>query len=87
MPKDKQNSLYRQTVEVSAEYLGPTAERFIARHIQTHLNKSPEDLTQDDLDKLIDWLRLSIALLTADRKIVEDFTESLRKLIRPSGKP
>jgi hypothetical protein len=80
----KQDSLYERVVDVTLLYLGPAAERFIARQIKTHINKEPEELNEEDLEKLVDWIKLAIALLTEDSKMVNDFTESLLAL---SDKP
>lgn len=73
-------SLYQQVVKVTREYLGPATERFISRQIQTHLRKQPEDLTESDLAELVDWVKIAIALLTEDAKLVDDFARSLLKL-------
>lgn len=73
-------SLYEQVVDVTMEYLGPAAERFITRQIKTHIGKEPEDLTEDDLEKLVDWIKLAIALLTEDTEMVDDFSKSLLQL-------
>lgn len=73
-------SLYEQVVNVTMEYLGPAAERFITRQIKTHIGKEPEDLTEDDLEKLVDWIKLAIALLTEDTEMVDDFSKSLLQL-------
>ena len=55
----QETTLYSKVVDVTSEYLGPAAERFIARQIETHLNKKPEDLTQADLVKLVDWIKVA----------------------------
>jgi hypothetical protein len=81
-----QPSLYNQVVTVTMAYLGPAAERFIARQIKTHLNKEPEDLTPQDLNKLVDWIKIAIALLTEDSKIVDDFAHSLLELAKKPAK-
>jgi hypothetical protein len=75
-------SLYDQVVEITSQYLGPASERFISRQIQMHIGKEPQDLTHKDLEKLIDWIKLSIALLTEDNKLVEDFSKRLTLLAR-----
>jgi hypothetical protein len=77
-----QASLYQEVVEITTSYLGPAAERFIARQIQTHLNKEPEELTKKDLVKLVDWIKIAIALLTEDGKVVEEYSRSLVALSR-----
>lgn len=76
MPKSG-GSVYSEVVAITTSYLGPAAERFIARQIQTHLNKKPEELTRKDLEKLVDWIKIAIALLTEDGKVVEEFSASL----------
>ena len=80
MPKTAEAPLYNQVVAITTSYLGPAAERFIARQIQTHLNKNPEDITPKDLAQLVDWIKIAIALLTDDGKVVEEFSASLMEL-------
>lgn len=82
----KQPNLYEQVVNVTMEYLGPATERFITRQIKTHIGKEPEDLTEDDLEKLVDWIKLAIALLTEDNKMVDDFSRSLLELSKTHAK-
>jgi len=71
-------SLLDQVLEISQDYLGPAAERFIDRQISTHLKKRPEKITREDVYKLIDWIKLSFALLTNDKAIVEQYAKRLR---------
>lgn len=78
----QQLTLYEQVVNVTVDYLGPAAERFISRQIQMHIGKEPEDLTKADLEKLVDWIKLAIALLSEDSKLVEEFTKSLMALAK-----
>lgn len=81
MHKDN-SSLYNEVVNLTKSYLGPAAERFITRQIKTHLNKKPEELSPEDLAKLADWIKVAIALLTEDAKIVQDYTDSLLNLAK-----
>lgn len=74
--------LYDRVVEVTTGYLGPAAEKFITRQIKSHLNKDPDQLTEADITKLADWVKVAIALLTEDGKMVDDFTKSLLELAR-----
>ena len=78
--------LYHKVVAITTDYLGPAAERFITRQIRTHLNKDPSELTEEDLAKLVDWLKVAIALLTEDGKMVQDFADSLMTLAKKSTK-
>lgn len=72
--------IYKQVVTVTHAYLGPAAERFIARQVQNHLHKRPEELTRTDLSKLIDWIQIAVSLLTEDSDIVEDYIHELRDI-------
>lgn len=72
--------IYTQVVRVTHVYLGPAADRFIARQVQNHLHKSPEELTTSDLGKLIDWIRVAVSLITEDSEIIEEYTAQLQKL-------
>lgn len=80
MAKDKSESIYDQVVQVTHVYLGPAADRFIARQVENHLHKSPEELSQADLRSLVDWIQVVVSLLTEDSEIVEEYTAELRKL-------
>ncbi len=79
--------LYDKVVRVTHVYLGPTADRFIARQVQHHLHKNPEQLTREDLSRLIDWIRVAVSLLTEDSEVVEEYAEQLRKLAQPTVNP
>ena len=78
--------LYKNIIAVVSDYLGPAADRFIDRQIENHLQKEPAQLTHKDLPLLIDWVRVSVAFLTEDRKLIDDLTTRLRELER-GGQP
>lgn len=73
-------TLYDRVVQTTHVYLGPAADRFIARQVQSHLHKPPAELTKSDLIKLIDWIRVAVSLLTDDGEVVEEYIEQLQKL-------
>lgn len=73
----KQNNLYESVVEIATDYLGPTARRFIDRQIESHSNKQPANLSAKDLEQLIDWIKVSLALLTEDTSLIKEFTSRL----------
>lgn len=87
MATEPSNSIYDQTVKVTQVYLGPAADRFIARQIENHLEKQPKSLSAKDLLSLIDWLKLSISMLTENSEIVEEYVAELRKLAEKNSKP
>jgi hypothetical protein len=74
------NSLYDQVVNTTHAYLGPAADRFIARQVQNHLHKRPEELSESDLEKLIDWIQIAVSLLTEDSDIIEEYVAELHQL-------
>lgn len=80
MSRRHHSSVYDQVVRVTHVYLGPAADRFIARQVENHLHKSPEELSQADLRSLIDWIKVVVSLLTEDGGIVEEYTTELQKL-------
>lgn len=80
MPTKGDPDLYDKVVRVTHVYLGPTADRFIARQVQNHLHKKPEELSKEDLLKLIDWIRVAVSLLTEDSEVVEEYIAQLQKL-------
>lgn len=80
-------SLYDQVVRITHVYLGPAADRFIARQVENHLHKAPEDLSRKDLAGLIDWIKVVVSLLTEDNEIVEEYAAELQKLAGVEGKP
>ena len=73
-------SIYQQAIHITKDYLGPAAERFIARQITFHLKKDPELLTKKDIPQLAEWVKVSIAILTDDKEMVDDFTRRILKL-------
>lgn len=72
--------IYDKVVRITNVYLGPAADRFIARQVQNHLHKPPQQLSRDDLVQLIDWIRVAVSLLTDDTEIIEEYATQLRRL-------
>lgn len=85
MVSSAKSSLYDKVVRITHVYLGPAAERFIARQVENHLRKPPESITQSDLAGLIDWIKAAVSLLTEDNEIVEEYVAELQKLAGVSG--
>ncbi|HSX29555.1 MAG TPA: hypothetical protein VLE73_03270 [Candidatus Saccharimonadales bacterium] len=73
-------TLYEQAVEVGTDFLGPAGERFMRRQIQTHLDIEPEALRSQDVAELVNWVRLTFALLTDDASHVDAFADRLLAL-------
>jgi hypothetical protein len=77
---DKMN-YFDETVAITNDYLGPPSERFVLRQIQTHLDKTPEELTKEDMPELIDWLKITMSVLTESPKLVHEYGKRLDKLV------
>jgi hypothetical protein len=86
MSEIRESALYDKVVRITNVYLGPAADRFIARQVQNHLHKRPEDISREDLLNLIDWIRVAVSLLTDDSEIVEEYANQLERLAK-SNKP
>lgn len=70
-------SLYHHLIDVTEDYLGPAAQRFIDRQIENHLQKHPKDIDLEDLPQLVQWLKLSISVLTENPRLVEEYATKL----------
>lgn len=80
------DTLYDKVVRVTHVYLGPAADRFIARQVQNHLHKQPSELSAKDLQRLIDWIRVTVSLLTEDSEIIEEYISQLISLSKRAEK-
>lgn len=80
------SSLYDQVVSITEEYLGPTAQRFIARQVTYHFQKSPHELAPEDLPRLVEWMRVTLALLTDNRKVINECANRLLELATADSK-
>lgn len=74
------NELFEKVVAITEEYLGPAAPRFVVRQITFHLGKAPAELVPEDIPKLVEWARATLALLTDDTKIVHDYADKVGAL-------
>lgn len=74
------DTLYQKVVLVTYGYLGPAADRFVARQITNHLHKKPDQLTKQDLPELTNWIRLAMGFLTQDTSMVEEYITRLKDL-------
>jgi hypothetical protein len=81
-----QKNLYWNVIEVTSQYLGPAAERFIDRQVRNHLNKDPDKITKSDITKLLDWIRTSVTLLTDNQVLIEEYIQQLESLSKSSRK-
>ena len=74
------STLYDEVVSITAEYLGPAADRFVVRQIRNHLQKNPTELKHKDLTRLIDWIQLAMRLISDDRAVVDNYIADLEQL-------
>lgn len=74
------DDLHPQVIAIAQDYLGPAAERFIDRMISYHLHKEPNELQKADIPILSEWVKVSLSLLTDDKKVVNDCERRILKL-------
>jgi hypothetical protein len=73
-------SIYMQIVGVAEGYLGPAADRFVSRQIEFHLKKRPDQITKGDIPQVLEWIKVSLALLTEDKNMVNSLIEEIKKI-------
>ncbi|GAC1370450.1 MAG: hypothetical protein NVSMB39_3250 [Candidatus Saccharimonadales bacterium] len=76
------NELFDKVVAITEDYLGPAAPRFVTRQISFHLGKTPEELSAADIPQLVEWTKATLALLTNDKDMVQDFAVKVLELGR-----
>jgi hypothetical protein len=70
-------NLNNQIIKILEELLGPASERFVNRLINSHLKKEAEELTIGDLPILVKWIKVSLALLTEDKVMIDNCEKKL----------
>ena len=71
---------YEDLINITKDYLGPAAKRFIDRQISFHLEKDPNNLNKEDIKKLAEWVRVALGLLTEDKKSILEAVSRIKKL-------
>lgn len=77
---NKAATLYSEVVDITYDYLGPAADRFVTRQIRSHLGKAPEELKKRDLRDLISWIKVAMSLLTDDDQLINKYISDLKAL-------
>lgn len=72
------SNFYEEVVNITHEYFGPAADRFVNRQIRNHLHIQPEQLRQRDLANLIVWISLAMALLIDDQNLINEYVTNLK---------
>lgn len=80
-------SVYDKVIEVTEQYLGSEADRFITGQIENHLHKAPEELSCSDLRALIDWISVAASLMIEDNKKIDQYVTELNRLARDNLQP
>lgn len=62
--------LYQELITVLEAYLGPSAERFMRRHAESHLHKSLDQISCTEIAELTAWIKLSLGMLSHDDRVV-----------------
>lgn len=73
-------TIFDQLVQATSELLGPASERFIERQVDNHLNIDPKKITPEDVAALSEWIRISISMLTDDKKLLRTYNRQLENL-------
>ena len=74
------NQISQQVLDISVQYLGPAAQRFLERQIRAHLNGLLfTDLQKSHIPELTSWIRISAALII-DKKKADEFALKISRL-------
>ena len=79
-------TLTERVIEVTSDYLGPAARRFVQRQVKVHFNKPVDKLEPKDIPPLADWSKLALGLLTSDQSMVDKFQNDLLALTKNTAK-
>ncbi len=71
---------YQLIIDITRDYLGPAAPRFVDRQINTHLKKTPDNLERNDISSLAIRIRSGLIVLTKDSKLVEEAFQRITAL-------
>ncbi len=63
---------YVRIVEITTDYLGPAAERFVSRQISSYFKKPPQNLQKGDIPMLAIRIRSGLLVLTKDTEVVDE---------------
>lgn len=62
---------YNEILNITRDYLGPAADRFVSRQVNRHIRKEPGDLQKSDIPMLAIRIRSGLLVLTHDAEIVD----------------
>ena len=74
-------TLHQKVTAITQEYFGPATERFMSRQITAHLDKPASELVPEDLPTLITWTKVTLAHLTEDHTLVDDYVRKMTALM------
>lgn len=74
--------LYEDIVLIVTDYLGPAGQRFVDRQIVFHLKIKPQEITKKDVPSLVEWIKVTLALLTEDAEVIKNCIDRISKLAK-----
>lgn len=79
-------SLYMRVLEITEDYLGPAAQRFLQRLVMNHLGKPATKISKADLPQLVVWIKLATTMITDDERSVNEYMHRLESLVDQRNK-
>jgi hypothetical protein len=76
---------YEKILDITKDYLGPAAGRFVNRQIVSHLKKSPEEISKGDIQMLAIRIRSGLVVLTKDSRTVDEAFHRIAALADVNG--
>jgi hypothetical protein len=72
-------SPYEELLHLTHTYLGWDAAAHIAKLINIHLDKSPEELTKEELTSLLEWISMAVTFIVEDQATIKRYLARLSK--------
>ena len=79
-------ALYDQVLDLSREYFGLGAQRFLDRQIRSHLKIEPQELTPNYLEELAKWCFVSGKLILKDEPKAKIYSDQIVHLKSSSAR-
>lgn len=76
---------YVELLKLTRAYFGSDGPNHVAKFLHTHLEKSPNDVTSEDIISLIDWLKILVGFLEDDEEIVKQYIAEVYRRISPGA--
>lgn len=82
MPRvaQKPSVVFEEIVDMTSDYIGPAARRFVTKIVHNHLDKSPSELKRSDVTEYHEAAVIAFARITKNSRLRYEFSTRLLAL-------